>query len=436
MKIVVQGLWHLGSVISACMSSLGHDVIAYDDDKELLKKLNLSIPPVSEPGLDEMIDSGLKNKKLKFVDNIISLPKDLDLFWITYDTPVDNNDNADVKYVIEKIKNSINFLPHQVILLISSQLPVGSLDILKEYTNKMASKKMIHFGVTPENLRLGKGIESFLNPERIVIGVENDFTKKKLNTLFSPITKKLIWMKPASAEMVKHAVNSFLAMSISFTNEISLITEANGGNSKEVELALRSEPRIGQKAYVSPGSSFSGGTLARDINFLIKNYKKKYPNDSLFLLNSILKSNNKHKNWLLKSLKKNFRNLNDVRIAFWGITYTSNTDTLRRSLMVELINILLKDNAKILIFDPLVKKSSLPKNWFDKILFYDSPQKAAYDADCLVIGPGWDSLEKDYIILQKGLPEGYDVFDANWLVSNSINKDKVNYHAVGFPKNE
>ena len=171
---------------------------------------------------------------------------------------------------------------------------------MEDYS-KFSLKKKFDFYYCPENLRLGNALQSFLSAERIVVGIRNNSSKNKIESFFSSINKNLIWMKTESAEVTKHAINSFLGTSISFINEISSICEKTGANSKEVEEGLKSEARIGRKAFLSPGSPFSGGTLGRDINYLSKVSKKHKLNTRL--LSSIMQSNEKHKSWFYHHLK-------------------------------------------------------------------------------------------------------------------------------------
>ncbi len=224
--------------------------------------------------------------------------------------------------------------------------------------SQLESKYPNHsFVVIPENLRLGKAIESFEKPERIIVGLRHDNIKPKLYNLLGQFSCNLIFMKPESAEMVKHSINSFLALSITFINEIACICESVGADADEVSIGLKSEPRIGKKAYLKPGGPFAGGTLARDIISLM-NIKDK---DSIPLISSIKTSNDNHKKWIINKLKSLFDTLEGKRITILGLSYTDNTDTLRRSGAVELYDYFVKCNVDIQVYDPLIKK--LPEEY-------------------------------------------------------------------------
>jgi len=270
MKICVQGLWHLGSVTAACIASLGNKVIGLDFDKNIIQELNKGNAPILEPGLNELLRTGLNNNNLRFTDQIIDAVSHTDILWITYDTPVDEEDVANVDYVISQIEMTLPHLPRETTVLVSSQMPVGSIRRLEAIASMNYPEKQLGFACMPENLRLGKSIDIFLNPDRIVVGVRNDRDRMILNKLLLLITSRIEWMCVESAEMTKHAINAFLAISVTFANELASICESVGADAKEVERGLKSEIRIGPKAYLSPGAAFAGGTLARDISYLTK----------------------------------------------------------------------------------------------------------------------------------------------------------------------
>jgi UDPglucose 6-dehydrogenase len=389
MNVCVLGLWHLGSVISACIASKGHKVIGIDENLRNIKNLNNNKAPIFEPGLDELIKKGLRSKKLIFT-NDKKKANNAEVLWVAFDTPVDENDNADIFFVEEQIKKTMPYLKKNVVILFSSQLPVGTIKKMQEFSEKNFLKKKFKFACSPENLRLGNALNIFLNPDRVLIGFDNKKTKNLLSLLFKPITKQIEWMKIESAEMTKHTINSFLATSIIFANEIASICEKVGADYLEIEKGLKSDNRIGQKAYLSAGKPIAGGTLLRDVNFL--NEEKKKFNLSSPLLSSIIISNNEHKKWISKKLLGEFKTLSNISITVWGLTYKPYTDSLRRSLSVELCDWLIKQNAKIQVYDPVVKK--LPKHWDGEIKKNNNPLDSIKNSDVLIVGTFWPEFKK------------------------------------------
>lgn len=211
---------------------------------------------------------------LAFSDDPAIACRDADLLWVCYDTPVDDNDVADLVPVIEGIERCVPHLQPGTLILISSQTPAGTCRALEtRFPNH-------RFACSPENLRLGKALSIFMNADRIILGVRRESDAKELEPFLTNFTENLIVVQTESAEMIKHAINSFLANSIAFMNEISRICEQVGADAKEVERGLKSEPRIGPGAYLSPGGPFAGGTLARDVVALTKIAQEKRANRS------------------------------------------------------------------------------------------------------------------------------------------------------------
>ena len=346
MKIVVQGLWHLGSVTAACCAK-HFEVAGLDFDAANIARLNQGQAPLLEPGLNELIANGLAAKKLSFTTDPQIACKNADVLWLTYDTPVNDNDESDVDFVLGNLRRALPSLPNGALVLISAQLPVGTCAKLeKEFPQ-------FHFACSPENLRLGKAIDAFEKAERAIVGIRSDAKKALLEELFKPFVAQTIFMRSESAEMVKHALNSFLALSITFINEVARLCEHTGADAKEVSVGLKSEARIGPKAYLGPGGPFAGGTLARDVVTLSKLAEAN--GEKISVIPAIKQSNDLHRGWAFRRLRLRLGDLRGKKIAVLGLTYTTNTDTLRRSAAVELCQQLLAAGAKVSAFDPAVK---------------------------------------------------------------------------------
>ena len=264
MNVTVYGLWHLGCVTAACVSAAGNKVVGLDLDRKVVEDLRAGKPPLHEPGLAELIGGEAKAGRLSFTSETAEALLSADVLWVTFDTPVNERDEADVGSVRRGLEQVAPHIPRGCVVLISSQVPVG-------FTRELATDwkdRGLRYAYSPENLRLGKAIEVFRNPERVVLGVSEASAREVLGNLFAPFTQRVEWMSVESAEMTKHALNAFLATSVTFANELARLCEAVGADAKEVERGLKSEGRIGPKAYLSPGAAFAGGTLARDLRFL------------------------------------------------------------------------------------------------------------------------------------------------------------------------
>jgi UDPglucose 6-dehydrogenase len=382
MKLVVQGLWHLGCVTAACCAK-HFEVVGLDFDAANVARLNQGQAPLFEPGLNELITVGIAAKKLSFTADAEIACANADVLWLCYDTPVNDKDESDVEFVLANIRKALPHLPDGALVLISSQLPVGTCAELEKQSPQF------HFACSPENLRLGKAMDAFEKTERVIIGVRNDAKKALLGKLFAPFTRQILFMRTESAEMVKHALNSFLALSITFINEIARLCERVGADAKEVSIGLKSEPRIGPKAYLGPGGPFAGGTLARDVVTLTKLAKAQ--GEKISVIPAVKQSNDLHRGWAFRRLQSRLGKLRGRKIAVLGLTYTTNTNTLRRSAAVELCKQLLKVGVKVAAFDPAVK--SLPKD-LSKVSLAADVAAALAGVDAAVVCTEWPQFRQ------------------------------------------
>ena len=382
LNITVLGLWHLGSVTAACCAK-HFQVTGLDFEPSTVAKLNQGLAPLHEPDLNELLAAGLKSGNLSFTtDPKIACAK-ADVLWVAYDTPVNENDEPDVALVLDNVRRVLPHLPKAALVLISAQLPVGTCARLeKEFPQ-------FQFACSPENLRLGKAIDSFEKAGRVVVGVRDTSAKPLLEKLFTPFTPQILFMRTESAEMVKHALNSFLALSITFINEIARLGEHMGADAKEISAGLKSDARIGPRAYLSPGGPFAGGTLARDVVTLTGLAKSQ--NENISLIPAIKQSNDTHRTWVYRKLQSSLGDLQGKTIAMLGLTYTPNTDTLRRSAAIELSQQLLATGAKITAFDPAVK--SLPEE-LKQISLTEDIARTLHNADAAVICTEWPQFRQ------------------------------------------
>ena len=347
MNITVLGLWHLGCVTAGCCAK-HFRVTGLDFDAETIAKLRAGSAPVFEPGLDALLAAGLAAKSLSFTTDAATACAKADILWLCYDTPVNDEDESDVDFVLGNLRRALPHLPTGALVLISSQLPVGTCARLE------AEFPQFHFACSPENLRLGKAIEVFSQADRFIVGIRDDTKRALLEKLFAPFTSQVIFMRTESAEMVKHALNSFLAVSVTFINEIARLCEHVGADAKEVSAGLKSDIRIGAKAYLGPGGPFAGGTLARDVVTLTKLGAAK--GEPLTLIPAIKQSNDGHRHWVFNRLRSRLGDLRGKTVAVLGLTYKTGTDTLRRSSAIELCEALLKAGCAVRAFDPVVKQ--------------------------------------------------------------------------------
>jgi UDPglucose 6-dehydrogenase len=424
LKICVLGLWHLGIVTAACLASVGHDVVGLDFDPDNVARLNQGLPPLFEPQIEDLLQAGIKDGRLKFTGDIDAATRAIDVLWVTYDTPVDENDVADVEYVLEHVDRVLSQMAIPTLILISSQLPAGTVRRLE---SKWGGKGL-SFAYSPENLRLGKAVSVFMKPDRVVVGIRRDLDRELIAGLFAAFTEDIQWMSVESAEMTKHALNAFLATSVTFINEIAVICEQVGADAKEVERGLKSEARIGPKAYLSPGGAFAGGTLARDISFLV-NLGNQAGAPS-HLLSAVRTSNNEHRLWLRRKIQSLLGSLKGKTVAVWGLTYKPGTDTLRRSTSVELCEWITENGGHVRAHDPAV--TELPAGLREKIDLCSSAIDALKGADALVLATEWsDYTTVDPSAVLEVMPAGVVLDPGGFLAKQLAPEPRIRYFAVG-----
>lgn len=422
-QVTVYGLWHLGCVTAACLAEAGHEVIGLDTDERVVRELCAGRPPLQEPGLARLIVAGQEIGRLSFSTDPGEALREADVVWVTFDTPVDDEDRADVAAVRERIEAVAAALGAGTLVLVSSQVPVG-------FTRALSSAlgAEVRCAYSPENLRLGKAIEAFSHPERVVVGSEDPSDRPRVTELLAPFTDRIEWMGLESAEMTKHALNAFLATSVTFANELARLCERVGADAKEVERGLKSEGRIGPGAYLAPGAAFAGGTLARDVRFLQGFGRAEQV--ATPLLDGVLTSNADHKGWVRARLQDALAGEADPVVAVLGLTYKPGTSTLRRSLAVELCQWLGEHGVAVRAHDPAV--TELPSDGPKTTTLHEDPRAALDGASVAVIATEWPDFAglgaEDFITTMR-TPR---VIDQNWFLARALAEDpRVSYLATG-----
>lgn len=420
MNITVLGLWHLGSVTAACTATR-FPVTGLDFDPAVVQGLASGTAPIAEPGLDALIADSIAAGRLGFSTDAANSCADADILWLCADAPVDADDVSDVESVLSMLRKALAHLPEGRLVLISSQLPVGTIAGLeREFPGH-------DFACCPENLRLGKSIDVFMNADRYVIGIRNDRHRSAMEALFSPFTQSIIFMGIESAEMVKHSINSFLALSITFINEIARLCELTGADAAEVAAGLKSDIRIGPKAYLGPGGPFAGGTLARDVVTLSAIAESH--GEPAVLIPAIKASNDRHRGWALRKLRDVIGDLSGKSIAILGLTYKPGTDTLRRSSAIELAQDLLASGSNVSAFDPLV--TSLPAE-LSGITLGKTPAGALTGTDAAVVCTEWPMFRETDWAAPLAAMKRPVIIDANRFLEKFLPpSSEVEFHSVG-----
>jgi UDPglucose 6-dehydrogenase len=390
--VCVIGLWHLGCVYSACFAKLGYEATGTDENKTIIENLRRGRAPVFEPGLNDLIAEGMASGRLNFTDDIEEGLRNAEYVIIAYDTPVDTEDKMDLSPVLRAATRLKSSTRHATVV-VSSQVPVGTCE---QVASIFASSGMdLSLAYVPENLRLGKAIECFMSPDMIVIGAKDPSAMVKARALFAPIRTRIIEMDLRSAEMTKHALNAFLATSISFANEIGNICDLIGADGMKVAEALKSDSRIGAGALLRPGLGFSGGTLARDL-MALREMAERLGYQPL-LMDGVLSVNQRQNASIVPKLAQLVGKLKGKSVGVLGLTYKAGTSTLRRSAALEIARLLEHAGASVKAFDPHVSKRDVS---CEPLSLCDDPYGVCRNADVLLIlndWPGFTELDFERI---------------------------------------
>lgn len=423
-EIGVLGLWHLGSVYASSLAKLGFKVTSYDHDKKIVSDLQKATPPIEEPGLAETISKYL-NKTLTFTQNPTEAIKNKQYIFITYDIPVNEKDEIDLKIFDQTAKLLEKDISQNTTVVISSQVPVGtSRKLYEKLRQKVPSVNVIYF---PENLRLGTAFESFLKADRVVIGSDSSAALNQFEKDFSALKTFFLKIGLESSEMVKHMLNSYLAMLISFSGELSDISEKVGADMTEVVKAIKSDRRVSPSAPLNPGLGFAGGTLGRDLKTLRK-ISQKY-NYKPLLINSVYAVNQNRIPLLSQKIIQTLGKTKSKNIGILGLTYKPKTNTLRRSMSLELATLLKKLGLNLKAFDPAISSTI---EGFNFLKIENSVDDFFKDLDLVVLMTDWEEFRDINWPRMGGNMKTANIIDTkNWLNRAELTKTGWNYQGIG-----
>ena len=404
MKIAVIGLWHQGVVGAACCAAMGHDVIGADLDDGRIAELKQGRAPLFEPGLNELLGQEVAAGRLAFTSDLAAAVRDTPYVFIMFDTPVNDQDESDLSGIFQAVEMIAPALAKDAVILVTAQVPVGTCDALMKIIRDKAPGCSATIAYMPENLRLGQAIERFKAPPLPVIGCDDKQTFERLLAVFGPLAREWQHVSLRTGEMIKHALNSFLALSVCFANEVGNICDAIGADGKRVGEILRLEPRVGARAMLLPGLGFAGGTLARDM-LTLRQLGDRFELDTP-LLDGAWKSNAEQNRLVIRKLTHKLGNLQGARVAVLGLTYKADTSTLRRSSAMEIIADLNKAGAIVSAHDPKADRTEL--KGYSGFSFFEEPAAAVAQADALVLMTPWkDYRDIDFDIVKQRMAKPY-----------------------------
>jgi UDPglucose 6-dehydrogenase len=383
-KISVIGTGYVGLVTGVCFAELGHQVSCIDIDKEKVERLKKGISPIYEPGIESLLLKNIKKGRIKFFDNTKDGVVDAEIVFIAVGTPSKDDGTVETKYVEKAAEDIAKALRKYAVVVNKSTVPVATgekvIEIIKNNTK-------VKFDVVsnPEFLREGQAISDFMKPDRVVIGVESKKARSIMEELYAKIKTKTLFTKIKTAEMIKYASNAYLATSISFINDLSELCEKVGSNVDEVAEGMKLDKRIGERAFLSAGAGYGGSCFPKDVKGLISIAKQN--GTDLSLLEKVEEVNKKQGDRVLSKVAKIVGNVKDKKIAVWGLAFKPETDDLRESPAVNLIESLLQQGVSVACFDPVVEENG--RKALPQISFGKDPLSILKDADCLVIMTEW-----------------------------------------------
>jgi UDPglucose 6-dehydrogenase len=426
--IAIVGLWHQGVVAAAVLADLGCDVVATDADTATVRGLNAGRAPVMEPGLDALVAKGVASGRLRFVEQTQDAVMGRGLVMVMHDTPVDADDRSDLTPVFDACRAMAAHLDDGTVVLVTAQVPVGTCDQLAAAIREEAPGADFHIAYAPENLRLGQAIELFRKPALPVLGADDEAALDALEESLSVLEADWSRVSLRTGEMVKHALNAYLATTITFGNELGNLCDEVGADGMTVAEALRREPRVGPKAMLLPGLGFAGGTLARDIQTL-----RKLGNDRDVptpLLDGVMTSNRNQNSIVVKRLLGLFGDLDGRRIAVLGLTYKPDTSTLRRSVALEIIDDITSAGGQVVAHDPGADPAELSAN--ASFEFTQDVYEAVRDAEALVLITGWATYrDLDFGRINSLMARPYLLDPGNFLDGENLKERGFTYRGTG-----
>lgn len=427
-KVCVIGIWHLGSVYSACLAELGYTVVGIDKDASVVQSLNEGIPPVFEPELEELMLKKINSGKLKYTTDLRDALNGSKFVLMTVDTPVDENDEVDLSPILDISKELAKYLENDSIIIVSSQVPVGTCDRIKLLIKQINPSLDFNIACSPENLRLGQAIEGFNRPDRIVIGADSAATLDKVEAFWDVIAAPKLRMNLKTAEMSKHVLNAFLATSISFANEIASLCDEVGANALEIAKAIQSDARIGAKLPLLPGLAFGGGTLARDIKIL-----KNLGDGSgceVPLIDGVLRVNQRQNGIVVRKLQKTYGSIKSLTVGILGLTYKAGTSSLRRSAALDIIRDLTDEGVSVKAYDP---KASLEEiSGHREFEFCRDAYEVARGSDALVIATDWPEFKNlDFDLIRASMKKPVLIDARNMLDEEQLIEKGFLYTGIG-----
>ena len=439
MNIAIVGTGYVGLVSGTCFADTGANVTCIDVDEKKIERLNNGDIPIYEPGLDELVVKNVKAGRLKFSSDLASVLNDQEIVFSAVGTPPDEDGSADLKYVLQVAKTIGENLNRYLVVVTKSTVPVGTARKVRETIQAELDKGGVDipFDVAsnPEFLKEGNAIKDFMSPDRVVVGVESEKAKKTLTKLYKPFlinNFRVIFMDIPSAEMTKYAANSMLATRISFMNDIANLCELVGADVNMVRQGIGADTRIGRK-FLYAGCGYGGSCFPEDVKALIKTADK--AGYSMEVLKAVERVNERQKHVLFEKFVTAYDGVDNLKgktIALWGLSFKPETDDMRESTALVIIDSLLKAGCNIRAYDPVAMDECKRRLPDAPITYCRDMYDAVLDADAMLLLTEWKEFRlPTWAVIRKEMVrplviDGRNIFDIEELEENGFE-----YHCIG-----
>jgi UDPglucose 6-dehydrogenase len=424
MKILIIGTGYVGTTTGLVFCELGYNVTGLDVDEEKLKLLQSGKLHFYEPGLNELLLKHINNGKINFTNDTEMAIKENDVIFICVGTPQGNDGSADLRYVKEVSKSIGKYINNYKVIVDKSTVPVGTAEKVTKWI-KGNLQGEIPFDVVsnPEFLREGSALRDALNPDRIVIGSSSEQGSNIMKEIYSSFNCPIVETSPKAAELIKYAANSFLALKISYINEIAKFCDSLDINVNDISRGMGLDHRIGQK-FLQAGIGYGGSCFPKDVNALLKLAEDN--NLDLNILNAAVKVNDGQINYFINKIKNKLGNLNNKTIAILGLAFKAHTDDIREAPSLKLINLLKSEDCKIKVHDPVVELKMAGVTQYSKI------NELVENVDATIVCTDWPEYKELNWVSLKAKMKGHNIFDGrNMLDKEALIKNGYQYFGIG-----
>lgn len=431
LNITIVGTGYVGLVTGTTLAELGNTVYCVDIDADKVEAMKKGIVPIYEPGLEEMFSRNIQAQRLFFTTELSEALHQSEVIYLALPTPPGEDGSADLSYVLSVADQIGSLLKDYKVIVNKSTVPVGTAD---KVTAVISAKTNIAFDVVsnPEFLREGFAVEDSMNPARVIVGSNSERAQELMAKIYQPFTNigiPIIFMDEKSSELTKYAANSFLAMKITFMNEIANYCEKVGADVDKVRLGMGSDDRIGHR-FLFPGIGYGGSCFPKDVKALIKSGKQE--GFDFQILEATENVNQAQKVILVSEIEKYFGgNLQGKKIAIWGLAFKANTDDIREASSLDNIKILLEKGAEITAYDAIAEEN-VRKILGDKISYSTDMYSATENADCLLIATEWSEFKNPNFDLLAEKMTNKAIFDGrNMFALEQVQDTGFYYKSIG-----